>query len=195
MHSALSPARPFEKVVVLKANHARGGRVVMMSINVCRDQDGARKPCQLILQILPSRAAPGTSYLERYGSIWSPTSMRGLWRRTKDSHSYSPVEKSSKSSLPLGARKLASGESFGITASMPCKMSGLEVMVVGQCRARGSGLGAWSKLAGKMQSCLRVAYLLRRCCRTTKSWALQAHFCLRRQDGRTPSFLETWMVQ
>lgn len=49
VHSAFSPARPLEKVVVLKENQDFGGRVVRMLIRVWRDHDGERKPCQLIL--------------------------------------------------------------------------------------------------------------------------------------------------
>jgi len=49
VHSVLSPARPLEKVVVLKENQDLDGRAVMMSIRIWRDHDGERKPCQLIL--------------------------------------------------------------------------------------------------------------------------------------------------
>jgi len=50
VHSVLSPARPLEKVVLLKENQDFDGRAVMMSIRVWRDHDGERKPCQVILQ-------------------------------------------------------------------------------------------------------------------------------------------------
>lgn len=65
VHSALSPAKPLEKVVVLNENQALGGRAVTISTKVCRDHDGARKPCQLTLQILPGSPPSGTWYLER----------------------------------------------------------------------------------------------------------------------------------
>ncbi len=61
VHSELSPATPFENVVVLKENHVLAGRETMMSIKVFRDHEGEMNPCQVILQILAVPSALGIS--------------------------------------------------------------------------------------------------------------------------------------
>lgn len=71
----------------------------------------------------------------------SPCRMRGLCSLTRASHSYSSDEKSSSSSLAICSDVPVGGVRIGTRASMSCVMDRLDVQLVGERVANGSGSG------------------------------------------------------